>query len=69
MGKANTEVPVGQERKILIFSAYASKYNQTASNALGFARMPRSHICVTAWIHGRALPHQYHRSNLHGRHR
>lgn len=31
MGKANTEVPSGQERKIFIFSAYASKYHRTAS--------------------------------------
>lgn len=34
MGKANTEVPSGQERKIFIFSAYASKYHRTASYAL-----------------------------------
>jgi hypothetical protein len=24
---------------------------------------------LAAWVLGRALPQQYHRSNLHGRHR
>ena len=34
MGKANTEVPAGQERKILISRPYASKYHEPASYAL-----------------------------------